>query len=94
MQADKNPPPLAGHTLTLRSVGDKESLLLIGGFSPDKGFLDEIWEFDLQNNQWKTIKIKGYGPSGKYFTISNVLFHYLINKSRLFGQYDNIIKLI
>lgn len=64
MQTLYDPPPLAGHTLTLRSVGEKESLILIGGFSPDIGFVEDVWEFDLQLETWKTFKISGYGPAG------------------------------
>lgn len=67
-QTELNPPPLAGHTLTLRSVGDKESLILIGGFSPDMGFLEDVWEFDMQTDVWKKFKTSGYGPAGKFLT--------------------------
>jgi len=67
---------LAGHTLTLRSVGDKESLLLIGGFSPDLGFLEDVWEFDMQTEVWKKLKTSGYGPAGKSFTKKHL--NYLI----------------
>jgi len=67
-QTELDPPPLAGHTLTLRSVGDKESLILIGGFSPDMGFLEDVWEFDMQTEVWKKFKTSGYGPAGKCIT--------------------------
>lgn len=68
LQTELDPPPLAGHTLTLRSVGEKESLILIGGFSPDMGFLEDVWEFDIQTEVWKKFKTSGYGPSGKCIT--------------------------
>lgn len=66
MQQNYVPPALAGHTLTLRSVGEKESLILIGGFSPD-GFLEDVWEYDLQTEIWKKFKMIGYGPIGKHY---------------------------
>lgn len=69
LQTINDPPPLAGHTLTLRSVGEKESLILIGGFCPDYGFLEDVWEYDLQTDNWKKFKISGYGPAGKYTVI-------------------------
>lgn len=57
---EEQPPPLAGHTLTLQKFQDHESLVLIGGFSLEEGFLPDIWEFDLDNDKWK--KVDCYGP--------------------------------
>jgi len=61
----------------LRSVGEKESLILIGGFSPDIGFLEDVWEFDLQLETWNTFKISGYGPAGKCFIKRDIHKDYL-----------------
>ncbi|XP_046832865.1 multiple epidermal growth factor-like domains protein 8 isoform X2 [Vespa crabro] len=58
----KEPLPLAGHTLTLRRDGESESLLLIGGFSPKYGYLDTVWEFNLETESWDTISTNGNGP--------------------------------
>lgn len=75
LQTSDDPPALAGHTLTLRSVGEKESLILIGGFSPDHGFLEDVWEYDLQTENWKKFKMSGYGPAGKCLITFIALAH-------------------
>ncbi|XP_076675324.1 multiple EGF like domains 8 isoform X3 [Andrena cerasifolii] len=62
----REPPPLAGHTLTLRRNGESESLILIGGFSPKYGYLDTVWEFNLETETWDTINTIGNGPLGVY----------------------------
>ncbi|XP_039280047.1 multiple epidermal growth factor-like domains protein 8 isoform X2 [Nilaparvata lugens] len=61
-----SPPPLAGHTMTLRREGTgAESLVLIGGFSPRHGFLDVVWEFDLlEADNWTVLPTTGYRPLG------------------------------
>ncbi|XP_075992325.1 multiple EGF like domains 8 [Anticarsia gemmatalis] len=63
---DKNahPPSLAGHTLTLQKYQDYESLVLIGGFSLEEGFMSDIWEFDLDNEKWIKLKTEGSKPAG------------------------------
>jgi len=85
IQTELDPPPLAGHTLTLRSVGDKESLLLIGGFSPDLGFLEDVWEFDMQTEVWKKLKTSGYGPAGIYG--HSTVYHGPTDSLYVFGGY-------
>lgn len=65
--------------MTLRSIADKESLILIGGFSQDYGFLEDVWEFDLQIESWRQYKMRGYGPAGKCFPFYFV--NYSLNKS-------------
>jgi hypothetical protein len=64
-QKKKQPPPLAGHTLTLYRSGESESLVLIGGFSPRYGFLETVWEFDLEAELWDSLNTTGNGPLGK-----------------------------
>ncbi|XP_067001504.2 multiple epidermal growth factor-like domains protein 8 [Anabrus simplex] len=59
-------PPLAGHSLTLHREGDSESLLLVGGFSPRYGFLDTVWEFNLETEIWEILNTTGNGPAGVY----------------------------
>ncbi|PZC82381.1 hypothetical protein B5X24_HaOG210422 [Helicoverpa armigera] len=61
---DGLPPSLAGHTLTLQKNLDYESLVLIGGFSLDEGFMYDVWEFDLDNEKWIKLKDVGAKPSG------------------------------
>lgn len=62
--SDPHPPSLAGHTLTLQKYQDYESLVLIGGFSLQEGFMSDIWEFDLDNEKWIKIKTEGSKPVG------------------------------
>lgn len=56
------PPALAGHTLTYHKA--QESLLLIGGVSPQFGFLNIIWEYKIEKEQWQPISTKGTEPIG------------------------------
>lgn len=68
-QTVKMPPPLAGHTLTLLKEQESEHLLLIGGFSPAHGFLDTVWNFNLETESWDTLKTSGNGPIGGFASI-------------------------
>lgn len=61
---EQHPPPLAGHTLTLQRYQDYESLVLIGGFSLEKGFMADTWEFDLDNEKWVKLNCEGAVPAG------------------------------
>ncbi|KAL4708142.1 hypothetical protein ACJJTC_009921 [Scirpophaga incertulas] len=61
---EEQPPPLAGHTLTLQKYQDYESLVLIGGFSMENGFMSDIWEFDLDNDKWMKLACEGSKPTG------------------------------
>lgn len=49
------PPPLTGHTLTLIKDGDHDVLVLIGGFSPKKGFSHHTYIFNLTTAHWSVI---------------------------------------
>ncbi|XP_047489262.1 multiple epidermal growth factor-like domains protein 8 [Penaeus chinensis] len=59
-------PALAGHTLTYHSDAESQSLVLIGGASSVFGFLDEVWEYDLRNEEWKMVETRGAKPFGLY----------------------------
>lgn len=59
-----HPPSLAGHTLTLQKYQDYESLVLIGGFSLEEGFMSDVYEFDLDNDKWIQLATEGSKPSG------------------------------
>lgn len=61
---DQQPPTLAGHTLTLQKNQESESLVLIGGFSLENGFLPDVWEFDIEKNKWNKLVTKGTKPIG------------------------------
>nr|CAD7266956.1 unnamed protein product [Timema shepardi] len=81
----KAPPPLAGHTLTLRLSAESESLVLIGGFSPRYGFLETVWEFDLNTDTWHIITTKGNGPLGVYG--HSTVYHAPSRSFYVFGGY-------
>ncbi|XP_023245420.1 multiple epidermal growth factor-like domains protein 8 [Copidosoma floridanum] len=88
--AQKEPPPLAGHTLTLyRDHGESESLVLIGGFSPRYGYLDTVWEFNLERKTWDTVTTNGNGPLGVYG--HSTVFHDKSNSFYVFGGYTYAI---
>ncbi|KAJ2953641.1 hypothetical protein O0L34_g1253 [Tuta absoluta] len=61
---EERPPPLAGHTLTLQKYNDYESLVLIGGFSLEQGFMADVWEYDLDNEKWIKLQCGGSKPVG------------------------------
>lgn len=59
-------PPLAGHTLTLRYDGEHMTLLLVGGFSPEYGFMDKVVEYSPDNGTWTVLNTTGTPPIGIY----------------------------
>lgn len=81
----QQPPPLAGHTLTLQKHQDSESLVLIGGFSLENGFLSNVWEYDLEKNQWDIIKTKGVLPVG--ICGHSTVYHSHTQSLYIFGGY-------
>ncbi|KAJ4443468.1 hypothetical protein ANN_05140, partial [Periplaneta americana] len=81
----KQPPPLAGHTLTLRRGSESESLILIGGFSPRYGFLETVWEFDLETELWDNLSTTGNGPLGVYG--HSTVYHAPTQSFYIFGGY-------
>uniref|UniRef100_A0A8D8PUQ8 Multiple epidermal growth factor-like domains protein 8 n=1 Tax=Cacopsylla melanoneura TaxID=428564 RepID=A0A8D8PUQ8_9HEMI len=82
-----SPPPVAGHTLTIRRSLDKEeeSLILIGGFSPRHGFLNHVWEYNWDNNSWTVLETSGNGPLGIYG--HSTVFHVPSQSFYVFGGY-------
>lgn len=85
MSWNQQPPPLAGHTLTLRREGESESLILIGGFSPKYGYLETVWEFNLEIDTWDTIKTLGNSPLGIYG--HSTVYHTKSDSFYVFGGY-------
>ncbi|XP_076755978.1 multiple EGF like domains 8 [Xylocopa sonorina] len=85
----EEPPSLAGHTLTLRRNGESESLILIGGFSPKYGYLDTVWEFNLETEAWNTINTIGNGPLGVYG--HSTVYHSKSDSFYIFGGYTYAI---
>lgn len=57
-------PPLAGHTLSLRHDGEHQTLLLVGGFSPEYGFMEKVMEFSPENGTWTVLNTTGTPPIG------------------------------
>ncbi|XP_050462738.1 multiple epidermal growth factor-like domains protein 8 [Cataglyphis hispanica] len=84
-ESKKEPLPLAGHTLTLRRDGESESLILIGGFSPKYGYLDTVWEFNLETETWDTVNTDGNGPLGVYG--HSTVYHGKSDSFYIFGGY-------
>lgn len=85
----KEPPPLAGHTLTLRRDRESEILILIGGFSPKYGYLDTVWEFNLETETWDTVHTLGNGPLGVYG--HSTVYHSKSDSFYVFGGYTYAI---
>ena len=80
----------AGHTLTLcRDGGEFESLVLIGGFSPKYGYLDEVWQFNLEYEIWSVLPTIGNGPIGVYG--HSTVFHARSSSFYVFGGYNYAI---
>lgn len=81
----KVPPPAAGHSLTLMKDLESESLFLIGGFSPQYGFLNQIWYFNIETEQWDTLKVVGKGPLGIYG--HSAVYHAPTQSFYIYGGY-------
>ena len=85
------PVPLAGHTLTfMKDSSEKETLLLIGGFSniTNSEWSNGIWEFSLSSKKWSKLLTIGaasvgvFGHSTVYHSQSQMLY--------VFGGYQLI----
>lgn len=85
LSRDEQPPPLAGHSLTLQKNQDSESLVLIGGFSLENGFLSNVWEYDLEKNKWEIVKTQGVIPVG--ICGHSTVYHYHTHSLYVFGGY-------
>ncbi|ETN65266.1 laminin subunit gamma-3 [Anopheles darlingi] len=66
-QNGTRPPGLAGHTLNLVRDGEKEQLLLIGGFSIERGLQNRVWLYNLATGSWSPLTFaSGRTPGGLY----------------------------
>ena len=54
-------PAVAGHTLTARRG---LSLLLVGGYSPENGFNQQLFEYQLATGTWVSGAQSGTPPTG------------------------------
>ncbi|XP_001814936.2 multiple epidermal growth factor-like domains protein 8 [Tribolium castaneum] len=79
------PPPLSSHTLTSYRNSTSESLILIGGISPQSDFHSVVWEFRLDKEQWQECRTKGQGPVGIFG--HSTVFHAQTNSLYVFGGY-------
>nr|XP_022913574.1 multiple epidermal growth factor-like domains protein 8 isoform X1 [Onthophagus taurus] len=81
------PPGLLGHSLTYYKNGTLESLILIGGVSPQFGFSSDVWEFKLDKEVWvKWDDVKGMGPWGIFG--HTTVFNSQLNFLYIFGGYE------
>lgn len=82
------PPSLCGHTLTYFRNATTDSLILIGGVSPEFGFSSSVWEFQLQGKEkWIVWQTKGRGPLGIFG--HSAVFHAQTNSLYVFGGYEH-----
>lgn len=79
------PPPLTGHTLTLIKDGEHDILVLIGGFSPMKGFSQHTYIFNLTTAHWSILDTFGQSPIGVYG--HSAVYHSLSQSVYIFGGY-------
>lgn len=83
---ENQPPPLAGHTLTLVKDSYHEGLMLIGGFSSENGLNSNFYEFNITTNTWSILKTTGHGPTGIYGHSS--IYHIQSQFVYVFGGYE------
>lgn len=74
---------VAGHSATLvQSHGRKEKMVVIFGYSPQYGYLNEIQEYHLGTREWQIVDtigfpVKGgYGHSSAYDALTNLIYVY------------------
>lgn len=85
VQSNLRPPPLTGHSLTLVRDGDHDVLVLIGGFSPSKGFSTSTYLFNLTTSAWSVLDAMGAAPIGIYG--HSAVYHGLSQSVYIFGGY-------
>lgn len=88
-EASESPGFLSGHSLTLVKIGDRESLMLIGGYSNETNSrnFSMVWEYSFDKT-WKRLNVSGAGPavifghSAVYQGLTQVLY--------VFGGYQMV----
>ncbi|XP_057690185.1 multiple epidermal growth factor-like domains protein 8 [Corythoichthys intestinalis] len=75
-------PPVAGHTLTVRR---DNSVLLIGGYSPENGFNHNLLEFSPYTGNWTIVAHTGTPPTGLYG--HSAVYHEQTDAVYVFGGY-------
>ncbi|XP_017786408.1 PREDICTED: multiple epidermal growth factor-like domains protein 8 isoform X2 [Nicrophorus vespilloides] len=84
-KADSWPFAVSGHTLTSYRNSSLDSLILIGGVSPQHGFMNYVWEFRLDGFQWHKWDTRGAGPLGIFG--HTTVFHAPSKSLYVFGGY-------
>ncbi|XP_017752850.1 PREDICTED: attractin-like protein 1 isoform X1 [Eufriesea mexicana] len=63
----RGPLKVAGHTATLvQSHGRKEKMVVIFGYSPQYGYLNEVQEYYLGTREWQIVETVGFPVKGGY----------------------------
>uniref|UniRef100_UPI00358F442D multiple epidermal growth factor-like domains protein 8 n=1 Tax=Myxine glutinosa TaxID=7769 RepID=UPI00358F442D len=78
-------PRIAGHTLT----EGNELLLLIGGYSPEDGYNDKVFEYKMHEGRWRILDCFGACPSGSYG--HTTAYHTETNTFYVFGGHRHNI---
>ena len=48
------PPPRSGHTATVITSRDgRQQLVIVGGFDPVRGNLEDVWSYDIASGLWE-----------------------------------------
>lgn len=75
-------PAVAGHTLTARRG---LSLLLVGGYSPENGFNQQLLEYQLATGTWVSGAQSGTPPTGLYG--HSAVYHEATDSLYVFGGF-------
>ncbi|XP_005860496.1 PREDICTED: multiple epidermal growth factor-like domains protein 8 [Myotis brandtii] len=75
-------PAVAGHTLTVRRG---LSLLLVGGYSPENGFNQQLLEYQLATGTWVSGAQSGTPPTGLYG--HSAVYHEATDSLYVFGGF-------
>ena len=87
----ETPVPLAGHTLTfIKDSSEKESLLLIGGYSNITNLESSngIWEYNLLSKKWTKLTTTGASAVGIFG--HSTVYHQQTQMLYIFGGYQLI----
>jgi hypothetical protein len=74
-----------GHSLTLVKIDDRETLIMIGGFSNET--VNVAWEFQFDKN-WRKMNVTGYEPVTIFG--HSAVFHALSQVLYVFGGYQMV----
>lgn len=72
------PTPRSGHTMTFRNSGSKSEIILFGGACGQVGVFNDIYSFDIRNNQWLKIEQSGKIPSPRFNHTANYIKDHIL----------------